>query len=516
MNLSRRHVAFRRWLRQHGIFAVTLVLLFLLPIPLGSNRIWAWASEAVITSGLLAGYLLLCGDGCWQRVNQRLAAIKPVLWLMTAWLVWNALPVLPLPTGWVSHLAPALANQAQASGVAPAALSLDRYASLLHLLQSLFYALFFILVFIQVTSPRRLRAVWWAVFAAALLQAVYGLWLVSMDSRGLVFGFYDVAAHNLAGSFVNRNHAVAFLSLGLLSGLALRLSWRRVRMRQDQATVDWRQRGAALLHAVRFLASPERVLDVALLLLVAALATTHSRAGVASALGAVVVFFWCVGRKPKARAQVSADTSSLLAAGTRRKGQGWVLLLTLILVGVFAGSELVHTGQRLAPGQDSLAGERWLAIQQGVRHVGEYFPWGVGGGAYQHFFVLHREAGQTHFFDHAHNDYLEFVIENGLGALILLALLWRVMRQAWRVCGTRAAVDSDLRLGASLAFATLIYFLLHGLLDFNARIPANALTALALAASFTGFWAARYRDLSPSLSNESANEQKEEGQSVTN
>ncbi len=356
MSFSHRHVAFRRWLRQHGIFAVTLVLLFLLPIPLGSNRIWAWASEAVITSGLLALYLLLCDDACWQRVSQRLAAVKPVLWLMVAWLVWNALPVLPLPAGWVSRLAPALASQAQASGVVPTALSLDRYASGLHLLHSLFYALFFILVFVQVTSPRRLRAVWWTIFAAALLQAVYGLWLVSIDSRGLVFGFYDVAAHNLAGSFVNRNHAVAFLSLGLLSGLALRLSWRRVRMRPDQASVDWRQHGSVLLRAVHFLVSPVRVLDVALLLLLAALATTHSRAGVVSALGSVVVFFWCVGRKPKARAQVPADAGSVPAAVSRRKGQGWALLLTLVLVGVFAGSELVHTGQRVLTRRQSLAG----------------------------------------------------------------------------------------------------------------------------------------------------------------
>jgi len=512
MSFSVRHFPLRLWLRERGVFAAVLALVFMLPFPLGSNRIWAWAAEAVAASGLLILYLVLCDEACWKRLVQRLAAIKPLLWLMLAWLIWNALAVVPVPAGWVSHLAPGVAMQAQSAGVMPTALTLDRYASLLYLLRSAFYVIFFLLVFVQANSRRRVRAVWWVIFLAALFQSVYGLWLVAVGSRGLVFGFYEVAAHNLAGSFVNRNHAVAYLALGLLAGLALRRAWVEKQVKPFGQKRGWQQQTSATLRVLRFLTSPVRVLDLSLLLLMTGLVSTHSRAGVASALLAIGIFLWCTRRKSEKHAGFVAGSAGGSSVYRFWRHKGWAIVLVAVLIGIFTGPEFVSTTDRLlAPDQGSLAGERWLAIQQAARHASGYWPWGVGPGAYQSFFVLHRQAQQTHFFDHAHNDYLEFALENGLGAILLLAMLLWVLRQAWRVCGTSKPPDLVLRLGASLALAVLGYFLLHGLLDFNARIPANVLTALALVASFAGFWFQWRLDSVPGLSGG-----EQEKQNVTN
>jgi hypothetical protein len=475
-----------RWqgaFRSRFIYPMTLLLIFLLPVPLGSNRIWAWAMEGVLAVGLLLLFVLTCDESCWRQARRQLRAIAPALWVILAWLLWNLLFVLPLPADWVKYLAPAVSEKAISSGVQPGGLSLDRYASWVYFLQSLFYTAVFLLVFLQVNSSGRLRALWWTVFLAAVFQSLYGLWLVSVGSRGLVYGFYDVSAGSLAGSFVNRNHAVAFLSLGLLAGLALRWGGRE-RGRQDFSGHSLHRQDSLVVRGLRFLSSPRRLLDVLLLIVVAAIASTHSRAGVLNALIAGMVFILLV--------QVGAGRVSATAGGLTGKNRGikkWLLAgLVVTAVTLFAGAELAKTAQRWATTADSpttdIGGERWLALEQGWQHGLDYWPWGTGGGSYQSFFVLHRSAEQTHYFDHAHNDYLEFLIENGLGAVFVLVLIIWLVNRAWQARNQSHTVLS--RPAAALVIAVIVYFLVHGLVDFNARIPANVLVALALAAGFLG------------------------------
>ena len=461
-----------------GLFVALLALVFLLPFPLGSNRIWAWSFEALITTVLVMGWVLVCDTHCMQAQRRKIKVAAPLWWLSGAWLLWHVLFVVPMPADWVETLAPAVAAQSASGAVRAVGLSLDRHASVLFLLQSMFYALFFFIVYILVDSSRRVWALWWIVFMAAVVQAVYGLWLVSTGSRGLIYGFYDVSAVSLAGSFVNRNHAVAFLTLGLLSGLALRARMTgRLRDRARSRRLAPPSRG---VQAVRFVTSPVRILDVLLVLVGAAMAATHSRAGLFSAVVAVMVF-------------------ALLAAPVRAvknsNRHDWVkkvLLLTGVLsvTLLVSGADWLKTGQRLQTTQGQpLAGERWLALQQGWRHAGDYWPWGTGGGTYQNFFVLHRHAEQTHYFDHAHNDYLEFLVESGVGSLIIAAAV------LWIFCVSRRAYRRSPRQRPAVAmiFAVGAYFLLHGLVDFNARIPANVLTAMALVAGSLGWLGSRQK-----------------------
>ena len=506
--VKRRWARWRMLLRERVVFVLTLLLVFLLPFPLGSNRIWAWGAEAVVAGTLLLAYLALCDAACWQRLRHRLRSIRLLLWLMLGWLLWNGLFVLSLPSEWVAVLAPAVARQAAESGVAATGLSLDRYASLVYWLQSIFYITFFVLVFVQIHSFRRVQALVWTIFLAALVQAIYGLWLVSIGSRGLVYGFYEVSAHNLAASFVNRNHAVAYLALGLLSGVAVRIWWAAVVKLSRPVATPWRQRQNLLLRAIRFFAQPKRVVDLALLVLLAGLAATHSRAGVGSALVSIAVLLACRFVRPRRQAaRIMPDNNRQAKSMTTETPQPlfrWRKWLIIgLIAGLFTGSELRETGQRfMTPEGSPLAGERWLALQQGREYLDRYLPWGVGGGAYASFFVMHRQAGQTHFFDHAHNDYLEFLVENGLGVLFVLGMLIWIGSRAWRAC--RSESPSVYAAGA-LVLAVMVYFLLHGLWDFNARIPANVLTGIALVAAFLGI-----RSTAPPFK-----DTKEAGQSVT-
>ncbi len=104
------------------------------------------------------------------------------------------------------------------------------------------------------------------------------------------------------------------------------------------------------------------------------------------------------------------------------------------------------------------------------------FPlFGDGWNAFATAFPWYQTVWKTEWIGEAHNDYLQVLIDGGVvGAALLGGLLLVVFRGAL----ARAAV-SPLDLGV---FGALLGFALHGLVDFNGQIPANAATFVALAA----------------------------------
>jgi O-antigen ligase len=104
------------------------------------------------------------------------------------------------------------------------------------------------------------------------------------------------------------------------------------------------------------------------------------------------------------------------------------------------------------------------------------FPvFGDGWNAFATAFPWYQTVWKTEWIGEAHNDWLQALIDGGVvGVSLLLGLLVLVLRGA-RKRAARAPLDLGL-LGALLGFA------LHGLVDFNGQIPANAATFVSLAA----------------------------------
>jgi O-antigen ligase len=89
------------------------------------------------------------------------------------------------------------------------------------------------------------------------------------------------------------------------------------------------------------------------------------------------------------------------------------------------------------------------------------------------------------FVNHAHNDYLEWLFEGGLAtAILLLAFLTLYVlrwRQIWPTGNGRWAPITFVRIAAGIS---LLLIGLHGLIDFNLHIPANAAFFAFLAGVF--------------------------------
>jgi hypothetical protein len=112
--------------------------------------------------------------------------------------------------------------------------------------------------------------------------------------------------------------------------------------------------------------------------------------------------------------------------------------------------------------------------------IGDFLPTGTGKGTYVNAYPMYEKVDDRLRLSYAHNDYLEFVAENGIvggGALIVAGLGLAVWLAAmWR--RRRGSFAKGIGLGALLGMTAI---LIHGLTDFNLQIPANAIYFTTLA-----------------------------------
>jgi O-antigen ligase len=116
-----------------------------------------------------------------------------------------------------------------------------------------------------------------------------------------------------------------------------------------------------------------------------------------------------------------------------------------------------------------------------LQMIGAYFPVGTGFGSFDPVFRLHEpfDLLKPSYFNHAHNDFLEIILNGGLpGALLLMgAIAWWAIRSvnAWRGGSTTA------RLGS----ATVFLILVASVSDYPLRTP-QMMAVLAIAALWMG------------------------------
>lgn len=434
-------------------FMLLLIWLVWLPIPLGSNRDWALALMC-----LSLGLITLVS---WPRLelpNGAARAARPVLWLFAIWLVWGAMQLLPLPPVVLVALSPGAAAAYAEVGLGAAwrPMSLAPQASQSLWMLGLCLSMLFWLVLVLVRSRRRVCLLAWTLFVAAVVQAALAS-LLALSGQEL----WQVGMPHLAhGTFVNRNHLAGYLEMMLAIGIGLLVAG----IAAAEPVRGWRQYLRAW--SATLLGAKAR-LRIFLAILVITLVLTNSRMG-------NLAFFASLGL-------AALITLFLLR---RKRGPVMALLVSLLAVDVLilgAWFGLDRVGERLA--ETLVHGDgRVELLQSSVAYARDYWLTGSGGGSFVYVFPGYREAEVSgKLVGHAHNDYLEMLLEYGLIGLVPLALIVVLcLVAAARVLRERR--DPLLR---GMTFATLMgvsALLIHATADFNLRIPANAACFVVLLA----------------------------------
>ncbi|TLU64876.1 O-antigen ligase family protein [Thalassotalea litorea] len=437
-------------------FNLFLVLVFWLPIPLGSNRPWAWAVLELGAFCLLSVSLL---SFSWPKIKERLRPYQGYVYIVAAFTLWQGLQSVPLPTFLISWISPnnVLLQQQIHSGQwlnshwLP--LSLDPVQTLVMFVKSCAYLAMACLVFIHVTNLRKLKLLVMVIIATGLFQATYGtLALLNSDDRSWMLTLQN--SSNATGSFIYRNHFANFLILCA----SLAVGWLLSYLLQQRA----RSNVPFIKTFLSSYISGKFTLRLSLVCMVIAIVLSHSRMG-------NTAFFMAL--------TLTLGLSAIVFGKTSRSSRRYVLVLLFsvltidaLILGSWFGIDKVK--QRIENTSLEKETRDNVAIDSMVL-IKEFAMTGVGAGGFYVAYPRVKKQDVKGFYDHAHNDYLQFVIEYGLPMSILLMAL--IVVSIWHAYQAMLLRNSHFIRGLSGGcIMAVIGMMLHISVDFNLQSPANS------------------------------------------
>jgi len=246
-----------------------------------------------------------------------------------------------------------------------------------------------------------------------------------------------------SGTFVNKNHFAAYLNMvvACLIGLILFDSYSD-KARSGSKSLDW--------------TASRNVLVGFLCIVVFSLVITQSRgAGISFVISMLALLI------------------SIAVNPTGRNRFGFrVLVLAIICLSVaaFFGHEIISDRILSAEQDVSSRTEIWTLSTQLIKD----FPmFGVGVGNYAAAIPLYESKNMGVFINHAHNDYLELMAEQGVVGFSIFALIILI-------CALNAlkvivyCKDPKVLIITGVGIFGVTSMLAHAVVDFNFYIPSNA------------------------------------------
>ena len=443
-----------------GPVAVSGGLLLLLAAPLmrGGNRY-----VALIPLEILGLAILLAVSGRLVMRPPRDDATRlgtlSVLVLVLSPLLLAAIQLVPIPAHWWTAL-PGRAvyvETLQAVGVAvdgwrPLSVSPDTTSAAL--MAGIPISAAFALGYSG--SLSQLRLMMGVVVAVAFAQVLFGLLQIAGGQHSpLYFGAMTYGPP--IGSFANRNHYANYLAMALAAHVWLAYESYRIVKSESGRGAFHRGHRMALWVAGG-------------LLLVLGILMSRSRgaalfglpmAGIALALVSLRVNGWARGWKFAATVMVL------------------LVLSAAALVG-FEGATARFSSDQLA----NSAGFRTSLARTSLQGALAFWPWGSGWGTYDLVYPRFQPAEIAGYANHAHMDYVEMLFEGGI-FFVLLALVFVLLAARRAIALAGAALQGRIldreTMAAALCGVGLLGLLLHSLVEFNMRIPANAILGALLA-----------------------------------
>ncbi len=316
--------------------------------------------------------------------------------------------------------------------------------------------LFFLVVRNLCTERKTLKRVVFVMIGIGLLEAVYGLIQALVPSMGVLWVDYIQDYMGTArGTFINRNSFAAFIGMiwPLALGITLAMTGRVYSLKEVLASDRLNRQALMAMGIIVFLL---------------ALIFSRSRAGIVSGLVGFLAFSILARTGMKA-----------LALHTRVLMGGVILLLCIYTMTIGVGPIMQRF---LTLGADS--GSRMDIWRDSLPIINDH-PLGVGLGNYENVFQVYNQSLTSEkTVIHAHNDYLQFLIETGwIGFFAIMIgffiFLGKSARRIRHLDFKRDPLRFYLAVGA---FSGLISMTVHSLFDFNLQIPANCLYFVVLMA----------------------------------
>lgn len=436
---------------ERGVWAMHLLPLLLAPWLFGSNRdwLWTWLLALAMLSSILAVSLCHFDARRHQHIKERGRTLFRI-WLLI--LLTLLLTLLLAP--WLD-LADARASFRTSLMLAGIGLHGMILALLCH-------------------SRRRLRWTLMAIFINGAILAMSGL-VVALS--GLEWSWFGIRLDPISVArvpFINRNHFAGYLAVCGAIGFGLLCA----DLSSPGASETWAQR---LRRLVALLLSRKLFVRTLLVVIVIALIVSQSRLGnlafgIALALaGALAVVFWRPLPPGLLPLVISIFALDVLLAGSwfglerlqQRLEQ--TTILASAETALESPSGVIQSPNR--SGVEPSDAERFRVAASSLKLLPGHWLFGNGVGGYRAAYAAYKPDSVTLHYQHAHNDWVQTLVERGLlGTLLVGAMVLVAVHSCIHVLRHRQ--DRLLRgtaVGLLCAYAVVG---LHALGDFNLQIPA--------------------------------------------
>ena len=438
--------------RERLLFIGLALIICLLPLPLGGARPLAWDVMGLAVAFLLLGALSLsfaAFGGLRRDLSVPLLLFGAVVGF--AWLQSSDLA----PSAWHD---PLWRKAGEALGREVAGhVAADPQLAAAHLFRLLAYGGVFLLAAILARNPRRAKKLIALVAVTGTAYALYGLIVYWSGNNRLLWFAKWAYGGDLTSSFVNRNSFSTYLGLAIMAALAY--------LGSGLAELDFygdRRDKARIV--IEYLGTRWWLL-ASLCLLVIALLLTHSRGGFLSCIAGALAMLLAMARAP-----------SLKRLG--KAGLVVILPMLALLLAAMVSSGRATFERLLLSGQESA--ERRAVDRLLLQAIGDHPLVGTGLGSFFSVFARYRGPDIASYYDLAHNDYLQNMLELGLPAAggLLLCLLWLAA-----LCLRGIRVRRKDAVLPCLGLSVTILVGLHAASDFSLQIPAVTVTYLVLLAA---------------------------------
>ena len=305
-----------------------------------------------------------------------------------------------------------------------------------------------------------LRSILWAAVLGAAAMALFGI-VQRLLGADKIFGWIASSNPEFFGSFIYPNHAAAFLYLvlGAAMGLAFHAHARSARR-------DLRS-------------GPHYILIFLALVLLLALLLSHSKAGIV--LGLSVAAFGICASFVRMLGQGSDFRQGITLGILFVCGMGFSIYAFFNFVDI---GRLLMDFKTIEAGAQSISVEERVELQQATWKAFKDNHWlGTGAGSFRYYFpFVQQDAAFTmlgageRYYEHAHSDYLQALMEYGILGCIPLCLFFMVLLlRSISAVLRRPSVHLSLLVGVG-AFA------LHAWWDFPAQCPSVLLLVIFILA----------------------------------
>ncbi|TAP40332.1 O-antigen ligase family protein [Alteromonas sp. KUL49] len=382
----------------------------------------------------------------------------PIL-CFSLFVLWNLIQIVPLPKSLISIISPnALTFYEHLPGVVSfVTLSIDSGQSLVSLYKGIAYLGLFISVLLLCETDSRIRLLVLAIVMTGVLQALYGsVEVLSGLNRSPVFDL--PVKTNATGSFVYKNHFANYLMLCLSMGVGYLIA-----TLSSQSSTS-RDKLRTLLST--FL-STKAIVRIGLAIMVIALVMSRSRMGNTAFFTSMTI----------------VGFAAWFLFKNRTRGLS-ILIISLFVIDMFILSAwfgLDKIKERIET--TSLTHEtRDEVVRDSLPMLKDYAVTGSGMGSYYSLYPVYQSDEVHLFYDHAHNDYLQFLIEAGSVSsfIILMVPLIAATRCVKAMRKRRNKLIQGVAFGVLMG---VIGMLIHISVDFPLQAPANTslfVTILAL------------------------------------